>query len=417
MMKEISEPKIDPETGRVMEMNSIYMMSHSGARGSPQQMKQLAGMRGLMAQAVGRNHRDADPFQLQGRAHRARVLQLDARRAQGSGRHRAQDRELGLSHAPSRRRGERLHHHRRRLRHQAAASPCRPKSTAAQVVSSLAERILGRTTAEDVKHPDTGEIIVKRGKEIDRRHRREDRSRARPEGARAFGAVLRTAGRRLRQVLRARSGARHAGEYRRSGGRHRGAIDRRAGHAAHHAHLPHRRRGAGCRASRRSRRRYDGKIKIVNRNVVKNSDGELIAMGRNMQVAIVDAKGQERAALPHHLRRAAEGRRRRNGEARRPPRRMESERAAGPHRSRRHREIRRPRLGRLAEGSGRRKDRRVQQGRHRQPRHGLQGRRNCVRRIVDRRQEGQGRSSCRASAKRAMRCRSTPFFRSRTVRK
>ena len=33
MMKEISEPSIDPETGRVAEMNSIYMMSHSGARG------------------------------------------------------------------------------------------------------------------------------------------------------------------------------------------------------------------------------------------------------------------------------------------------------------------------------------------------------------------------------------------------
>ena len=26
MMKEISEPKIDPKTGRVEEMNSIYMM-------------------------------------------------------------------------------------------------------------------------------------------------------------------------------------------------------------------------------------------------------------------------------------------------------------------------------------------------------------------------------------------------------
>jgi len=34
----------------------------------------------------------------------------------------------------------------------------------------------------------------------------------------------------------------------------------------------------------------------VNRNVVKNSDGELIAMGRNMQIAIVDAKGAERAS-------------------------------------------------------------------------------------------------------------------------
>ena len=41
---------------------------------------------------------------------------------------------------------------------------------------------------------------------------------------------------------------------------------------------------------------YDGKIKIVNRNIVKNSDGELVAMGRNMQVAIVDPKGQDRAS-------------------------------------------------------------------------------------------------------------------------
>ncbi len=40
---------------------------------------------------------------------------------------------------------------------------------------------------------------------------------------------------------------------------------------------------------------YDGKIRIVNRNIVKNSDGELIAMGRNMQLVITDNKGQERA--------------------------------------------------------------------------------------------------------------------------
>ena len=34
-------------------MNSIYMMAHSGARGSPAQMKQLGGMRGLMAKPSG----------------------------------------------------------------------------------------------------------------------------------------------------------------------------------------------------------------------------------------------------------------------------------------------------------------------------------------------------------------------------
>lgn len=53
MMDEIKASPIDPETGRQKPINSIYMMSHSGARGSPAQMKQLAGMRGLMAKPSG----------------------------------------------------------------------------------------------------------------------------------------------------------------------------------------------------------------------------------------------------------------------------------------------------------------------------------------------------------------------------
>ena len=36
-----------------MEPNSVYMMAHSGARGSVTQMKQLGGMRGLMAKPNG----------------------------------------------------------------------------------------------------------------------------------------------------------------------------------------------------------------------------------------------------------------------------------------------------------------------------------------------------------------------------
>ncbi|MEM9810435.1 MAG: DNA-directed RNA polymerase subunit beta', partial [Pseudomonadota bacterium] len=53
MMKEISTTKFDPETKRQLEPNSVYMMSHSGARGSPTQMRQLAAMRGLMAKPSG----------------------------------------------------------------------------------------------------------------------------------------------------------------------------------------------------------------------------------------------------------------------------------------------------------------------------------------------------------------------------
>src|SRR5579864_6394297 len=47
MMKEISKQEIGVKT------NSVWMMSHSGARGSPAQMRQLAGMRGLMAKPSG----------------------------------------------------------------------------------------------------------------------------------------------------------------------------------------------------------------------------------------------------------------------------------------------------------------------------------------------------------------------------
>jgi DNA-directed RNA polymerase subunit beta' len=44
---------VDPKTGRRFPLNSVYMMADSGARGSAAQMKQLAGMRGLMAKPSG----------------------------------------------------------------------------------------------------------------------------------------------------------------------------------------------------------------------------------------------------------------------------------------------------------------------------------------------------------------------------
>ena len=51
MMAEISSaPVVD---GRQEEINSIFMMANSGARGSQAQMKQLGGMRGLMAKPSG----------------------------------------------------------------------------------------------------------------------------------------------------------------------------------------------------------------------------------------------------------------------------------------------------------------------------------------------------------------------------
>ena len=43
----------DGKTEKLASFNSVYMMADSGARGSPAQMRQLAGMRGLMAKPDG----------------------------------------------------------------------------------------------------------------------------------------------------------------------------------------------------------------------------------------------------------------------------------------------------------------------------------------------------------------------------
>src|SRR6478672_1267193 len=165
MMKEISEPKIDPETGRVEEMNSIYMMSHSGARGSPQQMKQLAGMRGLMARPDGSiietpilsNFKEG-------------LTVLEYFNSTHGARKGLADTALKTANSG---------YLTRRLVDVAndciiATEDCGTKKgvtvqaeiDGGQVVSSLSERILGRTAAEDVKDPETGEVIIKRGKEI-----------------------------------------------------------------------------------------------------------------------------------------------------------------------------------------------------------------------------------------------------------
>ncbi|RJR25683.1 MAG: DNA-directed RNA polymerase subunit beta' [Desulfobacteraceae bacterium] len=56
MMKEMSVQKVTGPEGKTLEapsFNAIYMMSDSGARGSKDQMRQLAGMRGLMAKPSG----------------------------------------------------------------------------------------------------------------------------------------------------------------------------------------------------------------------------------------------------------------------------------------------------------------------------------------------------------------------------
>ena len=98
-------------------INSVWMMSEFGGPrlgGADQAAGRNAWADG---QAVGGDHRDADHLELQGRADRARILQFDARRAQGPRRYRPQNREFGLSDAPPRRCRAGCDHHRGGLRH------------------------------------------------------------------------------------------------------------------------------------------------------------------------------------------------------------------------------------------------------------------------------------------------------------
>ena len=109
--------EMESTDGTESSFNPVYIMADSGARGSKQQIRQLAGMRGLMAKPSGEiietpitsNFREG-----------LTVLQyfISTHGApEGTGGHGPQDGRLRLSDASARRRGAGRHHLRARLRH------------------------------------------------------------------------------------------------------------------------------------------------------------------------------------------------------------------------------------------------------------------------------------------------------------
>ena len=254
-MGEISAVRKD-DAGRELEPNSVYMMSHSGARGSPAQMKQLGGMRGLMAKPSGEiietpivsNFKEGlTVLEYFNSTHGARKGLADtALKTANSGYLTrrlvdvAQDCIVKIDDCGT----------DRSITARAAISD-------GEVVASLAERILGRVAAEDVLDPKTGEVIFRAQRPDRRARRRPDRGGGRARDADPLAAHLRGRGRHLRPVLRARPRPRHQGEPRRGGRHHRRPVDRRARHPADDADLPHRRHRPGRLAvasSRRARR-------------------------------------------------------------------------------------------------------------------------------------------------------------------
>ncbi len=165
MMKEISSAEKIYENGRI-ETNSVYMMADSGARGSQAQMKQLAGMRGLIAKPSGEiietpiiaNFKEGlTVLEYFNSTHGARKGLADT----------------ALKTANSGYLTRRLCDVAQDL--QITMKDCNSKSSitlteiieGGNILVSLSERVLGRVTAQDVKHPINGEIVLKKKRLID----------------------------------------------------------------------------------------------------------------------------------------------------------------------------------------------------------------------------------------------------------
>ena len=292
MMKRIQAVEKD-ENGRQKPMNSIYMMSHSGARGSPQQMKQLAGMRGLMAKPSGEiiespiisNFKEGlSVLEYFNSTHGARKGLADtALKTANSGYLTrrlvdvAQDcivveEDCGTDAG---------------LKMQAIVD-------SGQVVATLGHRVLGRTAAEDVVAPATGEVIVPAGTLIEERHVEAiESAKVQTMRIRSVltcetknGVCGKCYGRDLARGTPVNMGEAVGVIAAQSIGEPGTQLTMRTFHIGGTAQVVD-------QSTMESN--FEGTVHIRNRNLVRDSDGRLVAMGRNMQIAIVDSDGTERS--------------------------------------------------------------------------------------------------------------------------
>jgi DNA-directed RNA polymerase subunit beta' len=293
-------PVLDEKGNPVVEesFNPIYMMADSGARGSKDQMRQLAGMRGLMAKPSGEiietpisaNFREGlSVLQYFISTHGARKGLADtALKTANSG------------------------YLTRRLAD--VAQDCivveqdcgtmmgvevEPLMEGGEVIQRLDERILGRVAIEDIHDPFTDEVIVKAGEDLD-----EDAVKAIEHAGLAKV--------KIRSVLTCRS---KQGVCAKCYGRDlsHGAkveIGQAVGILAAQSigepgtQLTMRTFHIGGTASRRVeqadiRARTEGTVKLLNVNVVKSGEDRFVVMNRRGgEIAIIGDTGRERERFP-----------------------------------------------------------------------------------------------------------------------
>lgn len=288
MMKEISRQ----EVGRVT--NSVWMMSHSGARGSPAQMRQLAGMRGLMAKPSGEiieqpiiaNFKEGlSVLEYFNSTHGARKGLADtALKTANSGYLTrrlvdvAQDCIIVENDCGTER-----------------GITVRAVMDGGEVVSSLSERILGRTVQREILDPATGEVILPRNALIEEA----DAERIEKSGVEEVyirsvltcdarsGVCGHCYGRDLARGTPVNIGEAVGVIAAQSIGEPGTQLTMRTFHIG----------GAATRGAEQSavEATSDGSVKVLNRVVVHNGAGVPIVMSRNCEIVLTDANGRERA--------------------------------------------------------------------------------------------------------------------------
>ncbi len=306
MMKRISAVERDAKTGREKPINSIYMMSHSGARGSPAQMKQLAGMRGLMTKPSGEiietpiisNFKEGlSVLEYFNSTHGARKGLADtALKTANSGYLTrrlvdvAQDCIVTEEDCGTKQ-----------------GITARAILEAGEVTVSLGQRVLGRSAAENVKNPSTGKVVVKAGELIEEEEV-EALEEARVQEVRIRSALTcetrngicaKCYGRDLARGTPVNLGEAVGVIAAQSIGEPGTQLTMRTFHLGGVA-------SAKVVDQSSLESNFDGTVKIKQRSVVKDSQGRLMVMGRNTALVVLDEDGTERAVhrLPYgtHLR-------------------------------------------------------------------------------------------------------------------
>ena len=292
MMKGIASVQFDEETKRQKPINSIYMMSHSGARGSPAQMKQLAGMRGLMARPDGSiietpitaNFKEGlNVLEYFNSTHGARKGLADtALKTANSGYLTrrlvdvAQDAIIVTEDCGTE-----------------AGLTMEAIVDAGQVVASLGQRILGRTAADDILHPLSGEMIAPRGTLLEESHA-DLVEQARIQSVRIRspltcemrqGCCAACYGRDLARGTPVNIGEAVGVIAAQSIGEPGTQLTMRTFHIGGTAQVVD---SSFLEAG------AEGKIELRNPNVAKVAEGRLVVMARNVSIAILDAEGKER---------------------------------------------------------------------------------------------------------------------------